>query len=490
MQVDRRQQHDAGSGVDAAGRFVWWIASRRKVGEETLRLKRLVFERRSASGPAPQVDVPPRDLVVGTNDLGDLRFAVAELVVSGRFVFDTPGLAHTHAVVTRLDEPRRSSSTERWERVRGLEVDVKEDGRFEARGSLPPGRQRIEVQAAHHLPVQPIEFVVGTRDLVIPVQRGFSLEAICRLPDGMSSEYVHLRLQPRGGATSGVLPAGSWPFRENPLQAQARGPVDGAIPYTWAALPAGTYDLRVEAIGSAAPFLEVPDVVLPAPSGGDPRLRAIDLRELVTTLRVRVELTGQDATRREVPMVFLLPQTNEQEWQGVPANTELVLPVPKRPVDLMVACEGYRPETLRGAVGSATATLTPWPTVQVTFTGREALPAGAQLQASVLATDAGKRDDQQYSTPWRSGMLSSLLASPTGLTDVQDGVVDLPVVDGVHRLSVYVSLAPGKRGKFLKQMQPNEFAPGAPVTVQLSADEIRSVVAELQQQEAKTKEGK
>lgn len=478
--------------TDAAGRFVWWIASRWKDGEEAIRLKKLLFERRSSAGPAMHVDVPPRDLVVGTNDLGDLRFAVAQLVVSGRFAFDTPGSGRTWASVARLGEARASSSgEERWERIGDLRVDVDEDGRFEVRGTLPPGRQRIEAQGLH-LPVKPVEFAVGTRDLVIPVQRGSTLEASCRLPDGLPPESIQLRLQPRTPATNDTQARGPGPFRMrgDPLLAQARAPVDGVVPYTWSALPAGTYDLRVEAIGSAAPFVVVQDVVVPEPAGGDPRLLAIDLRELVTTLRVRVELTGQDANSRETPMVFQLPQANEQEWQGVPANTELVLPMPKHPVDLLVACDGYHAETLRGAVGSATVTLRPWPTVQVTFTGREALPAGAHLRASAHATNAGKRDERRYSTPGRGGMLGDLLAPPMSLAEVKDGVIDLPIGDGVHGLSVYLSLAPGKRGKFLKQMQPNELVAGAPVSVHLSADEIRSVVAELQQQEAKAKEGK
>jgi len=55
-----------------------------------------------------------------------------------------------------------------------------------------------------------------------------------------------------------------------------------------------------------------------------------------------------------------------------------------------------------------------------------------------------------------------------------------------------VRLGPDQRAKGLKQLTPNELVAGAPVTVQLSADEIRSVVAELQRQEAKAKakEGK
>jgi hypothetical protein len=166
-----------------------------------------------------------------------------------------------------------------------------------------------------------------------------------------------------------------------------------------------------------------------------------------------------------------------------------VLPVPPRAIDLLVTCEGCQPVTLRGVVVSATVTISPWPTVPVTFQGLEALPAGARLQASASAQNAGKRDERRYRTMWRSGGLSNLLAPSSSTVEVKDGVVSLPVGAGVHSLSVYV-VGPNHRGKSLKQLTPNELVGGAPVTVQLSADEIRRVVAELQQQEAKANEGK
>lgn len=89
-------------------------------------------------------------------------------------------------------------------------------------------------------------------------------------------------------------------------------------------------------------------------------------------------------------------------------------------------------------------------------------------------------------------MLSHLLAPSSYLVDVQDGAVSLPIGDGVYSLSVYLRLGPDQRPKGLKQLTPNQLVAGAPVTVQLSADEIRSVVADLQQQAAKAKaqEGK
>jgi hypothetical protein len=475
--------------TDAAGRLVWWIASRREGDDSPMRLNQLAFEWRPAEGAALRVEVPPRDLVVGTNDLGDLRFGVAELIVAGRFVFDAPGNARTWFVVSRLSESQNSRGKERWERVDNLLIDTKEDGRFEVRGNLQPGRHRLEVPSMDHLPVTPVEFALGTRDLEIPVQRGCPLRASCLLPDGVASNTIQLRLQPHEPRIE-EAPSDSWLRFNDPLQARPLAKVDGTTPYSWLALPAGTYDLRVEAAGSAEPFLQIPDVVVPAPEDGDPRLLAIDLRELVTTLRVRVERPGQDPTNRAGPILFLLPQADEREWRGELAIGELVLPVPKRPLELLVACEGCQPTTLRGVVDRATVTLQPWPTVPVTFQGLEALPSGARLQAAAHALNPGKRDERRYRTVGRGGMLEHLLAPSPYLVEVQDGAVSLPVGDGVHSLSVYLTLGSDQRSKGLKQLAPNQLVAGAPVTVQLSADEIRTVVAELQKQAAKAKEGK
>jgi hypothetical protein len=477
--------------TDAAGRFVWWIAGDGARRDATLRLNQLAFEWRSPAAIALRVEVPPRDLVVGTNDLGTLRFGTAELIVGGRFSFDTPGTARTWFYVKQAAAPPRPSDPEQWEHVHGLMVDVQEDGRFEVRGKLAPGRQRIEVQGTHHLPVAPVEFTIGTRDLVIPVQRGVPLKASCLLPDGISAHLVALRLQPQAAAPGDAKPRETMWRHDDPLLAQSQAEVDGATPYAWAALPAGAYTLRVETSGLPEPFLEIPDVVLPLPEGGDPRLQDIDLRERMTALRVRFEWMGTQPPRHKAPVMFLLPQADEQEWLGLPlSDRETVLPMPTRALDLLVACEDFQPVTLRGVLGSATVTMSPWPTVPVTFQGLEALPAGAFLHVSARPPDAGQRDERRYRTMWRRSGLSDLLSLSSGTIEVRDGVVSLPVGDGVHNLAVYLTIGEGRRVKSLQQLTPNELVGGAPVTVQLSADEIRRVVAELQQQEAKANEGK
>ena len=472
--------------TDAAGRFVLSLAYRQADSQQGAKLKRLVFEWHQEGGAAQSVEVPPRDLVRGRNELGDLRFGLGDLVVSGRFEFDTPGTARTWFHVTRPQEGRRPTAPERWHYEDGLQVDVRDDGSFEVRGKLTPGRQRIEVQGDHHLPVEPVEFAIGARDLVIPVQRGLRLSATCLLPDGVPQRLVQLRLQPIG---SGLVPKPAterdWlSWRGDPLQAQEAGRTEAVASYEWSAVPAGTYTLRVETPGLAEPYAVVPDLVVPPPAGGDPRLENIDLRPTMTTLRLRVR--AAKTSRGQEGFAFLLPQADEGDWHGFPiAVGEMVLPVPRRPVDVLVAADGSRPATLRGAVEVAEVTLEAWPTAQVTFQGLEALPAGAILRVGTRGPNTGKRDARRYRARGSSGPLESLLAVPTQYGAVKDGVVTLMVGDGATTLMTLLMLEAGGDLRFLTQGMPNQLVAGAPITVQLSADEIRAAVAELQQQAAR-----
>ncbi|MCU0867485.1 MAG: hypothetical protein MUC36_27195 [Planctomycetes bacterium] len=477
--------------TDAAGRFVWWVGSRQPDRKDAVKLELLAFDWQSEGSAPLRIEVQPRELVVGRNDLGDLRFGVAELVVSGRFAFDSPGGARTWFEVARLDERRRQASTESWRRVDGLQVEVRDDGTFEVRGKLAPGRQRLEVRSQHHLPVEPVEFALGTKDLVIPVRRGNTLQASCLLPDGVPPQWVNLRLQPHDRAVAPKAQDGRRWGRDDPLQAKPQAKTDAATPYAWAALPAGTYTLRVEAGGLAEPYAVVADVVLPQPEGGDPRLLGIDLRPVMTTLRLRVTTHGEASDPRDQPILFLQPQALEQEWRGLQfAIGEAVLPAPKRPIDVMVCMEGCRPVTLRGAVDTAEVTMEPWPTVPVSCLGLDALPSGATLSISARAANAGQRDERRYRTEWRAGSLANLLTPSAGATEVENGVARLQVGDGVHTLSAYLSLEARGQGKLLQQLTPNEIVAGAPVTVQLAVDEVRSAVAALQQQAADAKPAK
>ncbi len=156
----------------------------------------------------------------------------------------------------------------------------------------------------------------------------------------------------------------------------------------------------------------------------------------------------------------------------------------------MIAMDDHRPVTLRGAVDAAEVTMEPWPTVPVTCLGIEALPADAILRISARGANDGKQDERRYRTEWGAGSLVGLLAPSTGVAEVKDGVAELQVGEGVHTLSAYLSLEARGRGRLLQQLTPNEIVAGAPVTVQLAVDEVRSAVAALQQQAANAKQAK
>lgn len=471
--------------TDKDGRFVWAVYRPRPEEKTELALDRLAFERRLTGTPPQRVNVPPRALVVGRNDLGDLRFTVDSLVVGGHFVFDTPGSTRTWFQIERAGDSRgRNGSTVRWEMVQGLQVDVQEDGAFQVRGTVEPGRYRLRLEANNHLPVDPVEFQVGTADLRIDVHRGVPLEVDCQLPAGVETRNLWLRVQPAGSAAS-PKPADDeeWhPLRQDPLRGQTWGEAGQTVKYRWPALPAGTCSLLVLAPGLAEPLVRIDDIALPLPQGGDPRLHPLDLRDAIGTLRVKLTMQGE---RQRDAFLFFQPQFDDRTWHAIRMTAgESVLPVPKRPVDLLFASDGLRPVTVRGEHDLVEVTLEPWPTVAVHFLGLDALPADFVVRAYGRDTASGVRG-ARYEFDGGSGPRDGMMQPNASAVVGKDGVASLPIGDGVRNLSIYLSLGERGPGKWLKQFTPNQIVAGAPVTVQLDADEIRTVITALREQAAK-----
>ncbi|HEX5051988.1 MAG TPA: hypothetical protein VFZ65_09465 [Planctomycetota bacterium] len=467
--------------TDEQGRFAWAVFRPRPDNQREAKIKRLAFERRPAGAPPQRISVPPRDLVVGRNDLGDLRFTVDSLVVGGSFVFDTPGSQRTWFQVERQREARgRNGPTVRWETVEALQIDVKEDGAFEVRGTVEPGRYRLRVQGNDHLPVDPVEFAVGAADLRIDVRRGVPFEVACRLPARIGTRHLVLRMQPDAPAEPPKVVGDSewfWMSRDS-LLGQCWGDGGETVTYRWPALAAGTYTLLVQSPGLTEPLLAVADVVAPQPEGGDSRLRPLDLRETIGTLRVNV--TAPERERRNETYLFFQPQLDDALWQGIQLSAgETLLPAPKGPVDVLVAGDGLRPVTVRGARDRIDAVLEPWPSVDVHFVGLEGLPADVVVRASAREPTNGRPSTNRYRTEHRGGGRDGLLAPQASSVTIKDGVASLSVGDGVMNLSLYLSIGERGRGKSLKQVAPNQIVAGAPVTVQLSADEIRTAIEAL-----------
>jgi hypothetical protein len=461
--------------TDAAGRFVWLLRQTPQAGAREMKLSRLRLHLRRDARPTLSVDVAPRELVEGRNDLGDLRLGVATLVVGGRFAFDSPGSAHAWLEVQRHTESRgRSGPEQRWDTVRNLQLDVQDDGVFAVRGAVEPGRYRVFVTSTQHLPVEPVEFRPGTADLVIPVRRGSALEATCLLPDGIQLQQIEMRLAATDPAPTAAEP--SQGRRGDRLRAREGGHADGVARYRWDAVPPGAYTLRVEALGLAAPFTTIPDVVVPPPAGGDPRLLRIDLRERVGVLRVLVE----NPTERG-GLVFFEPPHDDGPRRGFRlAGKETLLPAPKGPADLLVVAADFRPQRIVGASGSVTVRFEPWPRVDLRFVGAE-VPADVTLRVSGSPLDPVPGADRQFVADWGGGSMSQFLL-PRSSQVVADSAATLPVTDGVTRLQVRVAFGERGRSVSLNDVTPNEIVAGTAVTMTLSPEEITAAVATMRQQ--------
>lgn len=477
----------SGSGTietDADGRFLW-IAGRFR-DEEPPKLERLVFQLQAKDAAPLRCTATPGPLTAGRNELGELRMAVDTLLVGGRFVFDGGEPRHVMWNVERFTESTRPGREGRWAHVEGVQQTQHDDQRFEAHGPIEPGRYRVNVHAWNHLPVEPVEFAPGTKDLEIRIACGNRLDASCILPDGVEPQRLRLVLQP-AVAPPPPKDGGRGPFgfdgfgpSGDRLRAQPVGGKGDRQRYRWPAIDAGSYTLVVETVRGGPSVLTIPDVVVPAPEGGDPRLHDIDLRDVLQALEVTLRFP--DGEQRPRATLFPLPQPDDGTWNGHGVfGRKATLAMPKGPVDLLVAAEGCRPVTLRGVADAVELTMERWPTLELQLVGTGALPEDVELVAGVRA--ARERTRRRYGSDFGGGSLDRLLVPPNDLVVAANGVVTITLADGVQQLDVQVRV--GRSSKPLEQVAPRDVVAGSPVTVQLSADEIRRLADELRAKEPK-----
>ncbi|MEZ6038599.1 MAG: hypothetical protein R3F29_14045, partial [Planctomycetota bacterium] len=416
----------------------------------------------------------------GRTELGDLRFALAPLFVGGRMVFDCEDHS-SRPYVEKLEGELRPDHEGNWRQVRGLQLTLGADGQFALRGEQPEGRYRLAMMTYQHLPVDPVEFTPGASDLRIEVHCGNQPEVTCLVTDQVLASQLRVTfVQPDAPPTVGGLNA---MIGRDPMQADHMGRTDtGAERFRWRALPDGVYTLRIHAM-PATPVVEIPNVVLPLPDGGDPRLSDIDLRQLVTSLRlvVRVDDSIQRRGSTDV-MAFVLPEPSDDDWRGVTVyNGEAILPVPKGPVDLLVLHYAGKPVTLRDVEGEAEVTVGPWPSVELTFVGLELLPEGAELIA--IAQQPGYResndDRRRYLTDSRSGYIASLTQKGHSFATVEGGKATLEMAEDTASLGLNLRFADSSTS--LRQFSPTQLVAGQPVTVQLSTEELHAAITRLQQ---------
>jgi hypothetical protein len=374
---------------------------------------------------------------------------------------------------------RERDRKETWDQLEGLTRHRQEE-HFAFRGDVGPGRYRLRFGNWNHLPVEPIEFTPGSTDLVVQLQAGAGLRATFLLPEGMPWGSARVALsgggeKPRSDGDGEIY---GWDrFTQEPWSQDGR-----RHQVHWQSLPDGTYTLEFRLWHVEAPLLAIPDVVVPPPEGGDPRLVDIDLRAHIELVNLQllepsgkpVKITGNFGQA----IAFPLPQT-AKEWRGMHLQADSAnIATAKGPVDLLLVVPGYRPQEARGLRGQAQVTLQPWPEQEFVLRELPPLPAGVQIELRVEPADA-RGDETRFRTPWSSGSRSDLMRAPSRNVAVQDGRARLAVGDGEHRLDVRLRLERGSRS--LANVTPSRFVPGpAPVEVRLPAEAVQQALEKLQ----------
>jgi hypothetical protein len=467
--------------TDSQGRFVWLTT---KGYKEATRIKHLVLSQSPVGSSPLRVSVPPRDIVRGINDLGDLQLTTGPLIVAGSFESDSSDTPlQLQFTIQRLSEQRERNGAERWNAVDGVTIAQQPDHTFEVRGETQVGRHRIFFPGYGHLPIKPIEFAIGTKDLVIPVMLGSQLTATCIPPEELPANRLRGVLKPNGEVPAEPDP-GRWGSGFDRYTATPWGGSDPAQ-MRWNALPAGSYTLELGTLGVASSLLAIPDVVVPQPKDGDPRLQNIDLRGKINTLKVQVTLRPKATEQNRTPIVFPMPQANEKEWLGLQVREgELVIPTPPGQTELLIACDGYKPQRILAAEREVKVTLEPWPSVELLLANLPELPMGVTLGVILHNRESAKQyRDMRFSTENQGGGIESLLALPYSSNEVKEGRATVQIGDGSYSISAYLRSKEGGRTQALKSLTPKEIQGGpnlAPITVQWSEDELRAALEELQ----------
>ncbi len=471
-----------GLRTEAHGVFLH-VAQKPRGGKEAWPLER--FELMPLDRQELRLSLPPREVVAGLNELGDLHFGGEPLVCAGRLDGYESRPHGASMVLERQDTDARTGAVE-WRSLEQPEVGVGARGVFAARGRVAPGRYRLRIQARDYLPVPPLEFALGQQDLVVPMLRAAALEVLCTLPPNIDANHLVLDLV--GGPARTWIPEDRGVY--GPPADNRRGYAwrtkDEFATFQWSAVEPGTYTLRVAVLGSEDAALEVANVVLPQEAGGDPRLQPLDLRSGLRRVRLQL-IDAQGLDPGGGAFVFLEPQADPRRWFGViRLGQPWHLVLPTRAQSILVASgsmERWRPTSVvvPADVQEFAVQLQPWPSVEVGIANAQALPAGCELRVHAVPAPS----------PWAGGF--SVRSAGTGeqgsidrlMTPYSRGVVLRPgapsgaVVVGDGPSTLFLHLERGGRQQALKRFSPPQIVAGAPVTITLDAEELAAAAAAL-----------
>ena len=449
------------------GRFVWRLAEAQFAPD---RLDSLLLSLSGRGGVPWRCERRDLAVVAGDNDLGELRMTAPPLLLRARVLVDgEPGLLTTGLVVetARLGAEGDANG---WHAARNFQFEPRWGG-FLLWGEAPKLRHRVRVAAPGLIAAGTTEFEPGG-ELTLELQRALPLVVRTVLPDGLELDALRAELVPERGEPRLVGAR----FLAVPEKANA---AEAARELRFAGVPRGRYQLHLGPAGWGEPAMVVRDVELPLPPEGDPRLDGLDLRPHVRMVRVRVARPPQPRGSRDLAAVFVDTATlPAEEWCGFPVvNGTARVALPLRPVELLVAAVGCRPQALRAVRGDAQVELVAWPRLTVDLQGVPELPPG--LQAVIVCRAAAPQGPVRalFRVGNERGALRELLETAPTTMGV-DGDGDLPALDAPAPWSLLLMAPWGER--LLDDVTPRQLPAGpGRVRVQVDAAAAAKAVAEL-----------
>lgn len=374
-----RGGRSGGATTDADGRFRWYVEL------EALREGVLAVELRApAQAGAPElaasVDLPlPLD--EGETALGDVALAGAALVVAGTVV-DPLGrpIPDVRLGVAAL-QPGSDLRPDYWQQVAGLYTTSDAAGRFELRGTPPPGRLALRASAAHVVREEPAPFPLGAREYTLTLQRAGVLAGRVLVDPGVPAQRLRVRLRPPGRRERTSY--GCDVMADGRFQARAVEP--------------GDYDLHVHVESESEPLATVPGVRVAADgSSDDPRLDPVDLRGALHALVLRV--TDEAGAPLDGAWVRYDPDGagGADPIGRAVEGGRAVLVAKERALDLEVGAAGFRSARVEGASGEADVALARGYALRVRLRGAPPALGEAWLDAAADRRTEGRSEPSWF----------------------------------------------------------------------------------------------
>jgi len=438
--------------TDAAGRFEFasypWCLGRSF---------HCVIHVRAQDGE-PFLAVPPVQgvLTAGGNDLGVLRAAVAEPLVSGTVV-DLAGRASLRPdlVVERYD-----ATAEQWCWVEGLSITYSKAG-FAIHGRVASHEAlRLRCDGGDLVVGGPRSFSPGQRDVVLEIRQAVLFETQARYDAAVvpriEVELTPLDLSAVEFAALGIEPGASLPIAGFELKGD-RAVYAGMV-------PAGNYDLLFRVRGFPDVLARVDRVVV----GGarpDARLLEVDLRGKLATLVVDVVDDNGELQRARVTALGATNLGPDCRQEIVSGETLLV---PAGPRDLLVFWPDFPPVEVRAASGRVRVQVSRWRSSEVVVSGLSALPAGFHYE---IEAGDGKPRDWSTCESYRSCIGDSQY--------LQDGRARLQFGDGPAPLSLRISRDADRATQALPSLQPDRVV-ASDTPIELRAPAAAAILAALE----------